>query len=173
VPRHHERTRLSPASRFNKIRLPEDGVRSVITFLATGAYVGLVPFAPGTVASLLALPLLLLVERLALPAAGLAGLLAVVVVAAIPVCHLAGRAYGDADSRKIVLDEICGMLVAGALIPPTARSLALTFLLFRLLDIAKPFPARLIDRRVKNGLGVVADDVVAGLYTNLLARVLA
>jgi phosphatidylglycerophosphatase A len=69
-----------------------------------------------------------------------------------------------------VLDEICGMLVAGVLITPTVRTLTAAFLVFRLLDIVKPFPAGYLDRRLKNGVGVVGDDLVAGLYTNLLIR---
>ena len=147
-------------------------MRQAVTFLATGAYVGYVPVAPGTFGSALALPLLLGLDRLALPTAAVLALVAAVVVLATVVCQHAGRQYAEVDSSHIVLDEVCGMLVAGALLPPTAVSLALAFVLFRALDIVKPFPAGHLDRRMKNGFGVVADDVVAGLYTNVLVRVL-
>jgi phosphatidylglycerophosphatase A len=147
-------------------------VRHVITFLATGAYVGYLPVAPGTFGSLLAIPLLCALARLRLtPAVLLAGLGAFSVLAMI-VCHRAGVVYADADSGKIVLDEVCGMLVAGAWIVPTTASLVLVFVLFRLFDIVKPFPARYLDRHVRNGIGVVADDLVAGLYANLVVRAL-
>lgn len=147
-------------------------MRHAITFLATGAYVGYLPVAPGTFGSLLALPLLRLLPSLRLaPTALLTGLVVISALAML-VCHRAGLAFSDADSGKIVLDEICGMLVAGAWIIPTTASLALVFVFFRVFDIVKPFPARYFDRRVRNGVGVVADDLVAGIYANLLVRVL-
>ncbi len=147
-------------------------MRNLIEFLATGAYVGRVPFAPGTAGSLLALPFGIGLAWLALPAGWVVMLLAAVSVLAIPVCERAGRELGDPDSGRIVLDEICGMLVAGALLPPTVRAMCLAFVLFRLFDVLKPFPASYFDRFHRNGVGVVADDVVAGIYANLLTRVL-
>ena len=147
-------------------------VRQAITFLATGAYVGRVPVAPGTFGSALAIPLLLLLPRFGLSPATMIALIASVVALAMVICHRAGGGHAEVDRSEIVLDEVCGMLVAGAFIAPNAVSLALVFLVFRILDIVKPFPARYLDRRVKNGFGVVADDVVAGLYTNLLVRAL-
>jgi phosphatidylglycerophosphatase A len=147
-------------------------VRHAITFLATGAYVGLIPIAPGTFGSVLALPLLIAIAALRLSPSVV--VLAIVAVAAFAmlVCERAGALYADADSSRIVLDEVCGMLVAGALLPPTPRVLLLAFALFRVFDIVKPFPARYLDRQVRNGFGVVADDLVAGLYANLVVRVL-
>lgn len=147
-------------------------MRHAITFLATGAYVGYLPVAPGTFGSLLGLPLLYLIARARLSAPALVAVLAAVSLTAMAVCHRAGIAFADSDSGKIVLDEICGMLVAGAWIVPTATSLLLVFALFRLFDVWKPFPARYVDRRVRNGIGVVGDDLIAGVYANLIARVL-
>ena len=99
-------------------------------------------------------------------------LVAAAALLAMAVCQRAGSDGGEMDRGSIVLDEICGMLVAGALITPTVRALTLVFLVFRVLDIVKPFPAGYVDRRLKNGVGVVGDDLVAGLYTNLLVRTL-
>jgi phosphatidylglycerophosphatase A len=147
-------------------------VRHAITFLATGAYVGYLPVAPGTFGSLLGLPLLVLLARAHLNVPTMIALLAAVSLASMAVCERAGLAFADPDSGKIVLDEICGMLVAGAWIVPTATSLLVVFALFRLFDVWKPFPARYLDRRVRNGIGVVGDDLVAGVYANLVARVL-
>jgi phosphatidylglycerophosphatase A len=147
-------------------------VRQAITFLATGAYVGLIPVAPGTFGSLLGIPLLLVLARLELSPASVLSLVGAIALLAMAVCERAGRDGGEMDRGSIVLDEICGMLVAGALIAPTARALTLVFVVFRLLDIVKPFPAGYLDRRLKNGVGVVGDDLVAGLYTNLLVRTL-
>jgi phosphatidylglycerophosphatase A len=150
-------------------------VRHAITFLATGAYVGYLPVAPGTFGSLLGVPLLCLLARARLSVPAMIALLAAVSLASMAVCDRAGLAFADPDSGKIVLDEVCGMLVAGAGIitpVPTATSLLVVFALFRLFDVWKPFPARYLDRRVRNGIGVVGDDLVAGIYANLVARVL-
>jgi len=146
-------------------------VRHVITFLATGAYVGYLPVAPGTFGSLLAIPAVFLLARARpAPTALVAGLAALSALAMV-VCHRAGVAFGDPDSGRIVLDEVCGMLVAGAFVS-TAPAIWLAFALFRLFDVVKPFPARYLDRRMRNGFGVVADDLVAGLYANLVVRAL-
>ncbi len=147
-------------------------MRRATIFLATGAYVGLIPVAPGTFGSALAIPILLALDRWRVSGVAVVALLLLVVPIAMAICQSAGTAYADSDSGKIVLDEVCGMLVAGALIVPTALSLALGFALFRVFDIWKPFPARYLDRHVRNGFGVVADDVVAGLYANLVVRAL-
>jgi phosphatidylglycerophosphatase A len=147
-------------------------VDRIVIFLASGAYVGYVPVASGTFGSLLALPLLVGLGSVAWPPLAVVALLAVAGLLAMPVCGRAGRLYGQSDSSRIVLDEVCGMLVAGALLPPTAWTLALAFLAFRFFDIVKPFPAGHFDRNVKNGAGVVADDLVAGVYANLVVRML-
>jgi phosphatidylglycerophosphatase A len=147
-------------------------VDRIVIFLASGAYVGYLPAAPGTFGSLLALPLLVGLARSVWSPAAMAALLAVAAALAMPVCGRAGRICGETDSSRIVLDEVCGMLIAGALLPPTVWALGLAFLAFRFFDIVKPFPAGYFDRHVKNGFGVVADDLVAGIYANLVVRVL-
>jgi phosphatidylglycerophosphatase A len=147
-------------------------VDRVVLFLASGSFVGYVPIASGTFGSLLALPLLVWLAAAGLSTGTVVALVALAGVAAMPVCGRAGRLYGQADSSRIVLDEICGMLIAGALLPPTPWTLGLAFLAFRLFDIVKPFPASHFDRHVKNGVGVVADDLVAGVYANLVVRML-
>ena len=145
----------------------------IVILLASGAYVGHLPVAPGTFGSLLALPILAVLAHAPFPAAGVVALITLVAVASMPICGRACRLYGQADCSHIVLDEVCGMLVAGALLPPTAWHLGLAFLAFRFFDVVKPFPAGYFDRRVKNGVGVVADDLVAGIYAQLVVRMLA
>lgn len=145
----------------------------VVLFLASGVYVGYVPVASGTFGSLLALPILVWLGRSDLPPALVIALLAGLGCAAMPICDRAGRLYGQADSSRIVLDEVCGMLIAGALVPPTLPTLAIAFVAFRFFDVLKPFPASHFDRNVKNGVGVVADDLVAGIYAQLVVRMLA
>lgn len=145
----------------------------VVVFLASGSYVGYLPLAPGTFGSLLALPLLVWLGDADAPAITVACIVAAISAAAVPICDRAGRIYGQPDSARIVLDEVCGMLVAGALLPPTVRTLALVFVAFRFFDVVKPFPVGWFDRHVKNGAGVVADDLMAGIYAQLVVRMLA
>jgi phosphatidylglycerophosphatase A len=147
-------------------------VDRIVVFIASGAYLGFLPVAPGTFGSVLALPLLIGLARLEWPAGAILALIAVAAAVAVPICGRAGRIWGQTDSARIVLDEVCGMLIAGALLPPTWWTLGLAFLAFRLFDILKPFPASYFDRQVKNGFGVVADDLVAGVYANLVVRML-
>lgn len=147
-------------------------MRVLVLFLATGAYTGYAPVAPGTVGSLVALPLIFLFAQLL----HFAPALQVVILALtiIGACWVAGRAeeyMGEHDSGRIVIDEIIGMLTAMALLDVTAQRLVVAFLLFRLFDILKPPPARYFDRQVPGGPGVVLDDVCAGIYTNILVRI--
>jgi len=78
---------------------------------------------------------------------------------------------GGKDPSSIVIDEIAGMTVTLLGIPLTPFSLILGFLVFRAFDILKPFPIRLLDQKVPGGAGIVLDDVMAGIYGNLLIRI--
>jgi len=125
---------------------------------------GYSPIAPGTVGTLGAVPLFWLIRDLPLPLylVTLLGLFAVAVHAAAR----AGAYWQVADASPIVIDEVVGYLVAGALVPWSWPAAAALFVLFRLMDVVKPWPASAFDR-LKNGLGVVMDDVVAGAYAYL------
>jgi phosphatidylglycerophosphatase A len=80
------------------------------------------------------------------------------------VSDLAGRIYAVADDGRIVIDELVGYLVTVALLPFSWQTALLGFFWFRLFDIVKPPPASWFDKKMKNGVGVVLDDVVAGMY---------
>ncbi len=95
-----------------------------------------------------------------------------VVLASVWVAGRAERLLGRKDDRRIVIDEVAGMLVAVAGLPADAVNLVLGFLLFRLLDVVKPFPARLVEVKLPGGWGIVLDDVVAGVYSNLCLRII-
>jgi phosphatidylglycerophosphatase A len=77
------------------------------------------------------------------------------------------------DAPAVVIDEVAGILATLAGLPFTALNMAAGFALFRFFDIVKPFPARSIERTLAGGWGIVLDDVVAGLYSNLLLRLMA
>ena len=140
----------------------------LVVFLACGLGTGRASFAPGTFGSLLALPACYGVSLL-----GEAASFAAAAAFVLPAVWIAGRAeslLGRKDDPGIVIDEMAGMLVTFAGIPFSPESALAGFLLFRAFDVLKPWPARLIERRLAGGWGVVLDDVAAGVYGNLVLR---
>ncbi len=147
-------------------------MRNLVLFVATGAGTGYAPIASGTVGS--ALALVLWAGLRGLPPAGYFAL--VVAVTALG-AFAAGRAeaiFGRKDDGRITIDEVAGMLLSLALLPATVSPVLVAgagFLLFRIFDITKPPPA-LLAETLPGGIGVMADDLVAGLYANLCGQVL-
>ena len=144
--------------------------QKAVVFLATGFFVGKLPLAPGTFGSLLGLPLCFLLAGIQLPMAIAVG--ALVIVLATWIAGVAERTLGRPDPGCIVIDEIAGMTVTLMGLPLNLATAVVGFLLFRLLDILKPFPIRVFDKRLSGGLGIVADDVVAGIISNFILRIL-
>jgi phosphatidylglycerophosphatase A len=151
-------------------------VTRLAVFLATAAYSGYFPIAPGTVGSAVGLAVYAGLSKVA-PATGLAfSLLEVLVIAAvffvgIWAATVSERHFGGTDPGPIVLDEVLGMLVTLAFIPVGLAAAIAGFFLFRIFDIVKPFPARRFEA-LHGGLGVMADDAMAGVYANLSLRLL-
>lgn len=148
--------------------------RAIIIFVASGAYTGFVPFAPGTAGSVVGL----LLAWLTLSWAETHRALAMAVFAACFVlgCWIAERAQGifaEHDSPHIVLDEVMGMIATMFFNPLDRMHLLIGFILFRLFDIVKLPPANIIDRQVRGGLGVMLDDLAAAVYANIALRVIA
>jgi phosphatidylglycerophosphatase A len=141
--------------------------------VATAGGVGYLPIAPGTAGSLLVLPVLpwLSSSHERAPLATMTGVLAVVVLA-VWAAGSAQRSFGTHDDGRVVVDEVAGMLVTGLFLPATWAAAGLGFLAFRLFDVWKPPPIGWLDRHVAGGLGVVADDLLAGVYAGVLVRVL-
>jgi phosphatidylglycerophosphatase A len=141
--------------------------------VATVGGVGSMPIAPGTFGSLVALPFLPVLAgvRAASPA-GYAAILAALIVAAIWSAGRAEEILGGHDHSRIVIDEVAGQVLAGIFLPGTWLASGMAFVLFRAFDVWKPFPAGLIDGRVHGGLGVVGDDLIAGLYAGIVTWVL-
>ena len=140
-------------------------------FIACGAGSGLSPWAPGTAGTFFAWISFLLFRPLAgdttlLILFALAYLLGIVVI------DQTGRALGDPDHGSIVWDEIVPFWLVLLLTPPDLLWQAAAFVLFRIFDISKPQPARYFDEHVKNGFGVMADDLVAAGYTLLCLALL-
>ncbi|HWP65118.1 MAG TPA: phosphatidylglycerophosphatase A [Candidatus Limnocylindria bacterium] len=143
------------------------------TLLATGFGVGYAPVAPGTAGSLLMVPLL---PALATLRDGSPTVYTLLLVAAIAVAVWAADrtsvAWNAIDDSRIVADELAGMLVTGAFLPGTWTAAAMAFLLFRVFDVWKPLPIRQLEKRLPGGVGVVADDLLAGVYAGLVGLVL-
>ena len=128
--------------------------------LAFGFGLGLVPKAPGTAGTLLGVAVYFATQSLALPLR--TGLVLALFLLGVWVCDIAARRLGVHDHQGIVFDEVVGYLIA-MLAAPAGWLWALAgFVLFRLFDIWKPWPIRLVDRRVKGGFGIMLDDALAG-----------
>jgi phosphatidylglycerophosphatase A len=146
-------------------------VRALVLLLATVGGVGYAPVAPGTVGSLVAMPLVPWIARLRVVSWPTA--VVVVAVGALVAVWVAGRAerlLGVHDHSRIVIDEVAGMSVAALFVPSTWLGAIVAFATFRLFDVWKPYPVGLIDRTTRGGLGVVGDDLVAGVYAGALTR---
>jgi phosphatidylglycerophosphatase A len=132
--------------------------------IALGAGAGLAPAAPGTVGTLLAFPLYWLLAASCTPPITLAVIGAAFLVG-IWACNATGRALGVADHGAMVWDEIVAFALVLVFTPAAWQWQAGAFLLFRFFDIVKPPPIRYFDRRLKNGFGVMFDDLLAAGYT--------
>ncbi len=141
-----------------------------VHFLALGFGSGLAPRAPGTMGTLAAVPLYLLLAGL--PPWLYLLVTGVVIVAGIWICDRAARDFGVHDHPAIVWDEIAGFLVTMIAVPVGVFWVVLGFVLFRLFDILKPWPIRWLDRRVHGGLGIMADDVLAGVFAAVVLHLL-
>ena len=130
-----------------------------VHFLGFGS--GLAPKAPGTFGTLAAVPLFLLLAPLSSPLYLL--LLIVMSVAGIYICGKAAEDAGVPDHGAIVWDEFVGFLITMFLIPISWQSILVGFLLFRLFDIFKPWPISYLDKNCHGGLGIMLDDIVAGI----------
>lgn len=137
-------------------------MNQLIMALATGCYVGKIRWAPGTWGSLAALLPWLLIKDL--PFASYLLVLIVVFVVGFFVCGSAEKILDSPDAGCIVIDEILGMFITLALAPVHPAAWALGFVLFRIFDILKPFPACWFDQNIHGGIGIMMDDVIAGLY---------
>jgi phosphatidylglycerophosphatase A len=135
--------------------------------VATGIGSGFSPIAPGTAGSALGLLLFWPLSQIGL---GLQlAATAVVTVVGVAAADAVATRVGKKDPGIVVVDEIAGMWVSLLLLPMTPATAVLAFLCFRLMDILKPFPARDLER-LPGGIGIMADDLAAGLYANLLVR---
>lgn len=136
--------------------------------LATGGYIGLIPFAPGTFGSLPGILLFYFMSSMSLLPAF--SLLAAFILFSIWIAGKGEKLLGAKDPGCIVIDEIAGMGVTFFAIPFNIYLAVLGFLVFRFFDILKPFPISYLEKRFTGGLGVVIDDVAAGIISNIVLQ---
>jgi phosphatidylglycerophosphatase A len=145
-------------------------VTRVAVFVATVGYCGYFPIAPGTAGSAAGLVFYALVRWTGSPAVE-AGLILALFAAGVWAGTTAERYFGGIDPGPIVIDEVVGMLITLAFIPAGWSAAATGFVLFRIFDVIKPYPAGQFER-LHGGLGVMADDAMAAIYANLSLRLL-
>jgi len=147
------------------MRLKDFTVKTISTFF----YVGYLPFIPGTFGSIFGLFLFFLVKDSLFLYAGVTLLITVL---GLSVSGQAEKIFGQKDCRYIVIDEIAGMLLSLMFLPYDLKLVIAGFVIFRLLDALKPYPIGRLER-LKGGVGVMSDDIMAAVYTNLILQVTA
>ncbi len=157
---------MNQSSRKTPPGLARKVMSDPVNFLAFGFGTGLAPIAPGTFGSLPGVLLFWLTMDLGLYVQ--LCVVAALVIAGIWICGESARRIGVHDHGGIVWDEIAGMYVTLLAAPISLVGWVLAFVLFRVMDIVKPWPIRDLDHRIEGGLGIMLDDLVAALYAAVL-----
>ena len=138
--------------------------------LSTWFGTGLIPLAPGTFGSLAAIPFFIFFNYLGVAFTGL--FLIIFIPLAFWASGRSEKLLGRDDPSEVVIDEVIGFFFAVFFIPVSWVGIIIGFALFRFFDILKPFPIGTIDKRVKGGIGIVLDDILAGIYANICLRLI-
>lgn len=142
-------------------------MRYFIVILATGFGIGYSPIAPGTLGTLLAIPIYFFLSEISFPLYQLT-LLAFFFLSSW-ISERAENYFGKKDDPRIVIDEMMGFFITMLWVTKTPLFILVGFILFRFFDIFKPFPIRRFEK-VRGGFGVVLDDVIAGIFANVILR---
>jgi len=138
--------------------------------MATGFGVGYSPIAPGTLGTLIAIPVYYFLSEIPSPIYEIT--LIAFFFLSVWISGNAETFFRKKDDQRIVIDEIIGFLITMLWVPKATLFIIVGFILFRFFDILKPFPIRQVDKRLKGGFGVVLDDVIAGFYANIILRLI-
>ena len=139
----------------------------IVKTLSTVFYVGYLPFIPGTFASIVGLFLFYLIkDNIFL----YIFFTLILIILGFLISGKAEKVFGKKDARFIVIDEVSGMLLALIFIPYEIKLVIMAFLLFRILDAFKPYPSDKLER-LTGSIGIMSDDIIAGLYTNIILQI--
>jgi phosphatidylglycerophosphatase A len=140
----------------------------ILKYVATLGFIGFIPFAPGTFGSILSLIVFILLKPSVTDHI-------LILLFAVPLgiisSHFAEELLHEKDSSHIVIDEFCGYLFSVLFIPFSITNALAAFFLFRVFDILKPFPIRKIETMLRGGYGIMADDIMAAVYTNAILQI--
>lgn len=152
------------------MKIPVSLLKNPVHLLSVGFGSGLAPKAPGTFGTIAALPFWYGLQFL--PPAYYVLVLILAFVLGVYLCGATADALGVHDHGGIVWDEFVGLWIALFMVPMQITWIALGFVLFRLFDIWKPWPIRVLDAKVHGGFGIMIDDVLAGVYAYLVLQLL-
>lgn len=143
--------------------------KKIVELICTGFYSGKSPIMPGTCGSILAIPFAYVLgqQYWLVSVLSIWGLTAL----GILLCDLYEKYFNKHDAKEVVFDEVVGYLIAMFHLPVSWQYLLAAFVLFRIFDIWKPFPISVADKKWKGGFGVMMDDVMAGLITNIILQI--
>ncbi|WNC71318.1 phosphatidylglycerophosphatase A [Thalassotalea psychrophila] len=145
-------------------------IKDPVHFLALGFGSGLSPKAPGTMGTLAAIPLYLLCSQLSLNV--FIAITVFISIVGIWICDKASKDAGVHDHGAIVWDEIAGFFITMIAVPATWQTIIVGFIFFRILDIAKPWPISIADKKVGGGFGIMLDDIIAGILACVLMHLI-
>ncbi len=151
---------------------PKISIKTPWQLLASGFGAGMSPFAPGTMGTLAAIPFWFLFATI-LPSWGYLLMLILTALAGIVICQKASDELGVHDHGGIVWDEFVGLWLTMLFAPISWTSIILGFLLFRFFDVLKPWPIKVIDTQVGGGLGIMLDDILAGLFALIALQIVS
>jgi len=137
-------------------------------YIATVGFIGFFPLFPGTISSAVACILYLLFKP---TNKELLFICLILFIVGIFASEKAEKIFAEIDSSYIVIDEFVGYILCIIYIPYSFKNAILAFFLFRFFDIFKPFPIKLLEQKIKGGIGIMIDDIVAALMTNICLRI--
>lgn len=140
--------------------------KKMILFVACGLGTGFAPFAPGTFGSLLGIPAYFVIQLFNWKVQII--LVAALIIIAVITAHIGAKILQKDDPGSIVIDEIAGQVITLWGVEFTLVNIIAGFILFRFFDILKPFPIKKLEKQVPGGAGIVADDLLAGVYARII-----
>ncbi len=142
-------------------------IEKIIKLYLTGLCIGNLKYAPGTFGTMLAIPIYILIANNNINFNIIFILILTLLSIFILKLSYKKLIYRNIDDKSIVIDEIIGYLSFMIFFEPTFNNIIFGFFIFRFFDIIKPFPISIIDKNIKNSLGIILDDIVAGLFSGI------